>query len=301
MKDFFHSRTFKILLLVVLILLGLIIFTANSGGSFISNIFGFVSTPMQRISTNMTAEVTEFLDWDSMSAEELKEWNQRLSEENRMLIEQLLDYEDKLRENEQLRTLLEIKEENSEVEAQPASVVGRDPNDIFYGFAIDKGYIAGISVGDPVMTDKGLVGIVDKVYATTSSVTCILSEDLKVSAISKIKDESGVITSNALMAGNGTLRMNYLSNETAVEAGTIITTSGAGGIYPKDLVIGYVESVHQSESDISKYAIIRPYEDLKNVKDVYVITGFPGKDDDAPNTDYGTENGDNREDGEPRP
>ena len=84
------------------------------------------------------------------------------------------------------------------------------------------------------------------------------------------------------MAANGTLRLNYLKNDTEMYDGAIITTSGAGDNFPKDLVIGYVLSVEQSENDISKYAVIQPYEDIKTVKDVFVVTGFPGKDDEGP-------------------
>ena len=62
-----------------------------------------------------------------------------------------------------------------------------------------------------------------------------------------------------------------------LQEGDIITTSGAGSTYPKDIIIGVVESVQKSENDISQYAVIRPFEDLTTVKEVFVITDFPGK------------------------
>ena len=49
-------------------------------------------------------------------------------------------------------------------------MIGRDPSDVFYGFSIDKGTLSGIAVGDPVITQRGLVGIVTQAYATTSKV-----------------------------------------------------------------------------------------------------------------------------------
>lgn len=282
MKGFFKTNTFKIMLIIVMVLLIIIIYTAAAGGSFLSNTLGFVTTPMQKISVAATDAANEFLNLDALSNEELKEMAEKLSSENSELRRMLVDYYDMEQEYEQLRTLLDIQEENKEAQYVPASVIQRDPNDVFYGFAIDKGSLAGVSVGDPAIVEQGLVGVVSEVYATTSMVTSLYSEDVKVASISKELDEIGVMSSDIYMAANGTLRMNYLMNNTQVHEGSIITTSGAGGNFPKDLVIGYVLSVEQSENDISKYAIVQPYADIKNVKDVFVMVGFPGKNEEMP-------------------
>lgn len=282
MKGFFKTNTFKIMLIIVMVLLIIIIYTAAAGGSFLSNTLGFVTTPMQKVSVAATDAANEFLNLDALSNEELKEMAEKLSSENSELRRMLVNYYDMEQENQQLRTLLDIQDENKDAQFYPASVIQRDPNDVFYGFAIDKGSLAGISVGDPVIVNQGLVGVVSEVYATTSMVTSLYSEDVKVASISKELDEIGVISSDIYMAANGTLRMNYLMNNTKIHEGSIITTSGAGGNFPKDLVIGYVVSVEQSENDISKYAIIQPYADIKNVKDVFVMIGFPGKNEEMP-------------------
>ena len=78
---------------------------------------------------------------------------------------------------------------------------------------------------------------------------------------------------------SGLLRLNFLSADTQLEEGDIITTSGAGGDYPKYLGIGTVKSVEKSESDVSKYAVIQPMENLTDVTEVFVIVSFPGKGD----------------------
>ena len=78
------------------------------------------------------------------------------------------------------------------------------------------------------------------------------------------------------------LRLSYLSSDTQVEAGDIVTTSGAGGTYPKDIIIGQVQSVQKSETDISYYAVVKPYEDLTTVQDVFVIIDFPGAGEEIP-------------------
>lgn len=276
LKDFFKTSSFKVLAIAVVVLLGLIIYTATAGGSLLASLLGFVTSPMQSVSTQATGAVTEFVDLDALSRDELKSMIDSLTQENAQLRDQLVDYENTLQENEQLKVQLEITEEEPENTLRAATVIGRDPNDVFYGFSIDQGTLNGVEEGDPVITQSGLVGIVSQAYATTSKVTTLLSEDVKVSAVDSVCGESGVIASDIASASSGLLRLEYLPSDTQAQVGDIITTSGAGSAYPADIIIGRVESVQKSESDISQYAVVRPYEDLTSVQEVFVIIDFPG-------------------------
>lgn len=282
MKDFFKTSSFRVLIIAVVVLLGLIIYTATAGGSFLANLLGFATSPMQSIATDVTGNVTEFLDLDGYTKDELKDLVGALQEENARLEDQLVGYEELQQENEQLKTQLGLEEEEPENELRAASVIGRDPNDVFYGFSIDAGTLSGVSVGDPVITDQGLVGVVTQAYATSSKVTCLLSEDVHVAAWSPKRQESGVIESDVTSASTGVLRLNYLSGDTQIQEGDIIATSGEGGAFPQGLKIGTVARVEKSENDISRYAEIQPFEDLTKVQEVYVVVDFPGKGEGAP-------------------
>ena len=282
MKDFFKTSSFRVLIIAVVVLLGLIIYTATAGGSFLANLLGFATSPMQSIATDVTGNVTEFLDLDGYTKDELKDLVGALQEENAQLEDQLVAYEELQQENEQLKTQLGLEEEEPENELRAASVIGRDPNDVFYGFSIDVGTLSGVSVGDPVITDQGLVGVVTQAYATSSKVTCLLSEDVHVAAWSPKRQESGVIESDVTSASTGVLRLNYLSGDTQIQEGDIIATSGEGGAFPQGLKIGTVARVEKSENDISRFAVIQPFEDLTKVQEVYVVVDFPGKGEGAP-------------------
>ena len=147
MKEFFKSSAFKVLMITVFVLLGLIIFTATAGGSFLASLLGFVSSPMQGVATTVTENVTEFLDLDGLSKDELKDMVTRLQDKNAQLQQKLADFETIKQENEQLKLQLEITGQRPENKSLAASVIGRDPNDVFSGFSIDKGTLEGISVG----------------------------------------------------------------------------------------------------------------------------------------------------------
>ena len=69
----------------------------------------------------------------------------------------------------------------------------------------------------------------------------------------------------------------------------MIVTSGIGGIFPKNLLIGKAVEVQSSQTDVSLYATVEPYVDVKNVKDVLIITDFAGQGDTLPDSDSSRE------------
>ena len=266
-------QKFKIVMIVTVVCIGLIIYSLGAGGPFFSDALGTVTSPLLSAGTGMTEGAKEFINLDGMTKAELKELYMTLSEENRILREQLVDYYDIKEENASYESILSVKDEMPDLGLAAASVVGRDPGDVFYGFTINRGYLSGVEAGDAVITEMGIVGVVEEAYATSARVRSLLSEDTKIGAVAKESGESGVVTSDIRFANNGKVRMAYLENETQVRAGSIITTSGTGGRFPTDLLIGRVESVERS-GDGSYYAVVVPYVDVKNVTDVFVVTGF---------------------------
>ena len=56
--------------------------------------------------------------------------------------------------------------------------------------------------------------------------------------------------------------------------GGIVCTSGTGGIFPKDLIIGTVSAVEQSSTDLTSYATLNLAVDSKDIHDCFVITAF---------------------------
>lgn len=129
---------------------------------------------------------------DGMSKEELKALYNDLSEENRKLREQLVDYYTLKDENASYENILSVKKAMPDLQLAAGSVVGRDPNDVFGDFTINCGSLAGVSVGDAVITETGVVGVVEEVYAASSRVRSILSEKTQIGATDKSCKESGV-------------------------------------------------------------------------------------------------------------
>ncbi len=277
MKDFFHSTGFKLLLGVVFVLFGVLLYTASAGGSAISDLLGLVTAPMQKVSTVISNNAAVAAEDATRSREQLIAENQQLRRQIDELHTQLIDYYQLKLENEQFRSVLELKNDNQDFQFVSAAVIGRDPNDVFYTFQIDKGSSAGISVNDPVITNSGVAGWISSVTTSYARVTTILSADTSISALDKVNRQTGVISSNIEFAEQGVIKMGYLPSRDAVQEGDIVVTSGLGGLYPRNLPIGKVLEVFPEESDVTYYATVEPLVDVKTVRDVFVITDFEGQ------------------------
>ena len=168
---------------------------------------------------------------------------------------------------------------------------------MFYSFSIDQGSLNGVSKNDPVITGDGVVGWVSEVYATSSQVTTLFSPNTKIGAIAKETRDTGVTGCDIKLADQGVIKLAYLTSENTIEPGDIITTTGLSGMYPKDLLIGTVKELAYEDNSVSQYAVVEPFVDVKNVRDVFVITDFEGKGEIAI-TEQNKEDGKNSENSE---
>lgn len=278
MKEFFHSWVFKVLMALVVVMFAFLLRATLTMGfsTVVEQIVGTVTAPLQSLSASLSGSVTGFLD-QFLHAQEIAEENERLKEENRQLIEQMVDYENYKNENESLKEQLQIQEDNPEWETMTASVIGRDPSDQFYSFTIDKGTLDGVSYQDPVITADGLVGIVSEVGPVFAKVTTILDVRLNVACQDVRTQDVATVSGNIELAQNGQCRMSLIPRESGIAKGDIIQTAGTSGLYPQGIVIGRVSDVGYEPSGTMMYAVVEPSSDIETVKDVVIITSFKGQ------------------------
>ena len=282
MKAFFKGRAFKVVIAVVLMMLGLLLYSASMGGTFLSSLVGLVTTPMQQMADD-AKDAADDVAPNTKSNEELIEENERLKAENEELQRQLntltIDYLNIKKNNAQFEKYLELKNDNPSFQFVPADVIGRDPNSLFYEFTVDQGSSVGVSKYDPVITNNGVVGWVSEVGVTWCRVTTLLSPDSGIGCVDKQSGDSGTVTGDYSLVEDNLAKMKYIAAQNEVKAGDIVVTAGLGGIYPKNLPVGRVKEVKQEEYDVSIYAVIEPFEDVRTVENVFIITEFDGQGD----------------------
>jgi rod shape-determining protein MreC len=122
----------------------------------------------------------------------------------------------------------------------------------------------------PVVTNQGLVGRVDAVIGGASRVQLITDPS---SLVSVFLQNSGT---DAIMKGSvsGELTLEMLSQDVKIQKDDVVLTSGLGGEYPPDLLVGQVSSVRKRESDLFQEATVQPVVDFSKLEIVLVIVNF---------------------------
>ncbi len=271
MKDLITSKSFKKLICLVGVLVVLLIIGGVTENNLLSSFVNGITLPLSEVSAAVAEEAVK-PNYDELEAE-----NQELKEEIAKLRTQLADYYNVKHENERLWRYYDLKAENPQYEIMPATVVRRDPNDDFYSFTLDKGKANDVAEGDPVVTENGIIGWVYEVDMYTAKVKTILSPDAKVGVIDTVTRDSGVVSGNVLYADQNLTTMTRISALNNLKEGDIVTTTGISGIYPAGLIVGEVKEITFDSYDTSMYAVISPFEDIRTVIDVVVITSFEGQ------------------------
>lgn len=267
--EFFSDKKVKIVSITIAVVILVMIISA-AGRPFLSSGVNFLTKGLSQVSAAAASNGEKTYD-------ELLEENKALKKEAANLRTQLVDYYDLKDENARLWKYYKIKKGNSNYEIMPASVIRRDSSQDFYSFSIDVGTTNGVSVQDPVITENGLVGFISSANAVSSKVTTILSPDLQAGALDKRTKDSGVIAGSALYADDNKTTLSKIDANAKIKKDDIITTSGIGGIYPENLIVGKVTDIKYDKYDATKYAVVTPYENIKKVTDVVVLTDFKNK------------------------
>lgn len=271
MREIFRTKSFKILIITVVVLALCTISSTTFGTNIISSAVGYITTGMQRVS----ATVTENKGKKTYS--ELLAENEELKKEIATLRTQLADYSDTKVENARLWKFYGLKKSDDSYDFVPSTVIRRDSQSKFYSFAIDRGTSDKISVNDPVVSENGLVGYVNSVSRNHSTVTTILSPDLSAGGFDVKSKDKGLISGDPEYSDKGLVTFKKLEENNKIKVGDQISTTGVGGVYPKNISIGKVKEIKYNDFDTSLYAVVEPYENVKTVFDVVVITSFKGQ------------------------
>ena len=270
MKGFFRSNTFKVLLTVVTVLLGITMLSVSTGSTSFTGFITDVFAPMQ---STLAEKSTSTQLYDGYTASQLKEICTELTEENDRLRNQLTDYYNMKEENELYKELLEISKEYKDLELTGASVIGRDNVNAKEKFTINVGLTDGIQTGDPVIADTGAVGVVGQVYDYSAEVITLYGE-VKVGVKINEATENGVVTGGTTLEGADYLTLSYLKIDSEVSGGMIVTTSGSGVNFPPDVPVGTVIEVSPAQRDSSLEAAVKPFVDPEKVGTVFVVTNY---------------------------
>ena len=158
-------------------------------------------------------------------------------------------------ENERLRKLLGLREQL--VTTVAAAQVLYDAADPYTRrVIIDKGQLAGIALGSPVVDESGVLGQVTMVYPLVSEVTLIVDRDLAIPVLNVRTGARSVAYGDPVLASSSSgsgLELRFMGSNADVQQGDLLTTSGVDGVYPPGLPVARVSRIERrAESAFAK-------------------------------------------------
>ena len=276
MKDFFDTWKFKILVIVAVFLVGIMAYAGANGRLTAApqELLSVVLTPLQKVTSALSGGAASV--WEKYtSIDDVMDRNEQLEAENAELRQQMVDYDRIKAENDAYKALARIQDTNSEASYVSAFVIGRDPLDEFGGFTLDQGSTDGVAVNDAIISDRGyLLGVVVEVDATSCKVMTILHTSFNAAGVISRTRENGIITGSADYAADGQCVLTNLDRATEARKGDQVITTGLGGVFPANLLVGTVQEVVPEQSGKSSSAVILPGADPRTVKHVFIITEY---------------------------
>ena len=274
MKDFFDTWKFKILVIVAVFLVGIMAYAGANGRLTAApqELLSVVLTPLQKVTSALSGGAASV--WEKYtSIDDVMDRNEQLEAENAELRQQMVDYDRIKAENDAYKALARIQDTNSEASYVSAFVIGRDPLDEFGGFTLDQGSTDGVAVNDAIISDRGyLLGVVVEVDATSCKVMTILHPSFNAAGVISRTRENGIITGSADYAADGQCVLTNLDRTTEARKGDQVITTGLGGVFPANLLVGTVQEVEPEQSGKSSSAVILPGADPRTVKHVFIVT-----------------------------
>lgn len=258
---------------VIAVALAVMSFSASTS-SPLANLAGVLSSPFRSAYSALAGWVGEqqayFAD------------NQALLEENQALRNQIAEMEREVRlakddseENARLRELLELREKRRDFQFEAAAITQRSSSNWISSLTLDRGTLHGVAVNNCVVTEEGfLVGIVTQVGLNWCTVLTVLDTDTSLGALVFRSGDVAVAQGDFVLMNENRLSLTYLPADCELLVGDLVVTSGLGGYYPADLVIGRVESLQLDDSGSTRFAVVEPSARLDDLKQVFIIKSF---------------------------
>jgi rod shape-determining protein MreC len=119
---------------------------------------------------------------------------------------------------------------------------------------IDKGSLAAVQEGSPVLDELGVLGQVTRVYPLVSEVTLITDRNQAIPVLNARTGLRALAFGDDTLA-DGSLELRFLDANVDLHDGDLLTTSGVDGVYPPGLPVARVSKIERGSD--SAFARVR--------------------------------------------
>ena len=267
MRDLF-SRTLQTTI-IFLVVGGVLALALGGYFSTASNVFTGSLINLQSWFSSRFVAVQDFLTAPRDIAS-LRQRNAELEADVSELQAQVIQLQQEVGETQILAALVDFERANSENDYKGAAVIGHDPSPFLHYVIINIGSNDGILRGMPVVTDQGLVGRVDAVIADAARVQLITDAASDVN----VRLQNAETDASLVGSVTGDVTLDLIPQSEEIEEGDLVLTSGLGGGYPPDLIVGQVINIRSRDIDLFQEATVQPVVDFNDLEIVLVIINF---------------------------
>ncbi len=256
-------------IILVLLITGLL---ALALGGYLNPVARAAAEPLVGVQTFIAtryAALVQFLTAPRDLAS-LQQRNQELESEVSRLQAQVIELQQQNSEIQVLSALVDFARADPASDYLAANVIGQDPSPFLHYVIINRGSDDGLRRGMPVVTDQGLVGRISAVTAGAARVRLITDPGMVVNVRLQASKASAVLMGSQ----TGEISLDMIPQETTVELGELILTSGLGGNYPPNILIGQVTGVRSRSFDLFQTASVQPVVDFSRLEIVLIIRNF---------------------------
>ncbi|MDP1645940.1 MAG: rod shape-determining protein MreC [Thiobacillus sp.] len=198
-----------------------------------------------------------------------KERDALLAERARLLVS-VNAAKELVRENAELRTLLQLQTRPGQ-QAVQAALLYQGHDWFAQRITLDLGGGGGLRSGLPVVDATGLVGQVSRVYPGSSEVALVSSPDQLTPVFVERTGQRGL----AAGSGHGQMELRYMPAQTDIRAGDRLLTSGIDRVYPAGIPVARVSRVSRSQSSPYLRVECLPLAGLDRSRVVLVLIAEP--------------------------
>ena len=200
----------------------------------------------------------------------LRQQNTELEAENSRLQVQIIELQQQVTEAQLLSTLVDYERKHVENQYTAASVIARDVSPFMHYVIIDRGSDKGLRKGMPVITQQGLVGSITAVTAGAARVQLINDPGSSLNVLLRQSGEEAVLSGHI----TGEIELDMIRQNASIQPGDLVMTSGLGGNYPANIVVGQVVTIRNEASTLFQTGSVQPAVNFSQLEIVLIITNF---------------------------
>lgn len=273
MRKLFSTRMAIILVLAVLITAGLSVLAGLTNQSVPDLMIQGALAPVRGVMTSLTQTAEKYYSYMFRY--------EALAAENEVLKANIAEMEDVARqaeaisrENQRLRTAMELKSTHEDYKLVDAYIIGWSSTDWSNTFTINRGTQAGIETNMCAITANGeVVGLVTQVGLNYAEVKTVLDSTLEISATISSSGYNGMVKGGYISGNETLLRMDYLPSSSIIRNKDQVVTSGST-VYPRGLIVGSVVDAGFEETGVAKYALLRSAADIDALEQIFILTDY---------------------------